>query len=81
MTRQEVSDAVRDDIDTRFAFHPATPVTGDTHERVRNLHRTLAHELVSVVPAGRHLSLALTALEESMHWSNAAIACHRPGAR
>lgn len=62
----------------RFAFHPATEVTGPIHDEARAKHRTLARWILKNVPAGRHQSLALTALQESMMWTNAAIACDTP---
>lgn len=66
------------DILDRFAFHPATPTTGPLHDETRSNHRALAKFILASVPAGRHQSLALTALQESMMWSNAAIACDHP---
>lgn len=57
-----------------FKFHPATEVTGPMHDQVRALCMVLAGELINIVPPGRDLSLALTALEETMHWANAGIA-------
>lgn len=67
------------EIETRFSFHPATDVTGPLHDDIRAAHRRLAHFIVGATPAGRHQSLALTALQESMMWSNAAIACDTEG--
>lgn len=66
------------DIENRFSYHPATPVTGPQHDSIRNAYRTLAHFVGGNTPPGRHQALALTALEESMHWANAAIACGTP---
>ena len=63
------------DLDNRFAYHP--PMDEDTktaHESVREDCRTLAENLVAIVPPGRELSLALTSLEQVMMWANAAIA-------
>ncbi len=57
-----------------FSFHPATPETGPKHDQVRQACMNLALYLVSLTPAGRDQSLMLTALEETMHWANAAIA-------
>ena len=37
--------------------------------------KRLTHALDRIVPPGRHNALALTAVEESMHWANAAVAC------
>ena len=63
-----------DDLNNRFAFHPATGVTGDQHAAVRGQCFALAASLVATLPPGRETSLAITALEEVMMWSNAAIA-------
>ena len=74
-TRQaEQEEAVLD----RFRFHPATPTTGPRHDSVREVHKGVAQYVLDNVPAGRHQSLALTALQESMMWCNAAIACDSP---
>lgn len=63
-----------DEIDNRFSFHAGTKESIPNHERVRELCRTLAHELDELVPVGRERSLALTALQECMMWANAGIA-------
>lgn len=67
-----------EDLNNRFAFHPATEVTGPKHDLVRTLLRESAQVLVEQVPAGRELSLALTSLEEAMMWANAGIARIEP---
>lgn len=58
----------------RFRFHPATDVTGPMHDEVRLFFGNLAGFILEAVPEGRHQSLALTALQESMMWCNAAVA-------
>jgi hypothetical protein len=63
------------DVEHRFAFHPATEQTGPQHDAVRSAYRAMARYLVEAIPGGRHQSLALTSLQESMMWANAAIAC------
>jgi hypothetical protein len=64
----------------RFRSHPPTPDTGPRHDRIRAAHLALAEIVAEIVPAGRHRSLALTALQESMMWANAAVACDtKPG--
>lgn len=66
---------IHDRIDNDFAFHPATTdEKRSAHGSVRHECRQLAHFIVDKVPAGREQSLALTALEECMHWANAGIA-------
>lgn len=62
------------DLNNRFAFHPANETTGDKHAEVRGACFSLAEYLVAALPPGREASLAITALEEVMMWSNAAIA-------
>jgi hypothetical protein len=64
-----------DDLKNRFSFHPATDITGPQHEEVRDRCYALALWLSENTPVGRHQALALTSIEEAMHWGNAAIAC------
>lgn len=68
----------REDIENRFSFHPATTTTGPQHDAVRADLKRMALKLHKTLPPGRHRSLALTSLEETMHWANAAIACATP---
>ena len=72
------SDPVRDEVANRFTYHPATFTTAPMHDQIRRLYAELAGYVLDFVPAGRHQSLALTALQESMMWANAAIACDTP---
>lgn len=58
----------------RFDFHAATEVTGPQHTDIRALHKELAQEILNRVPDSRERALALTKLQESMMWCNAAIA-------
>lgn len=63
------------DLDHRFEFHPAD--TGEkraAHHSVREACRSLAHALNELCPEGREKSLAITNLEQTMMWANAAIA-------
>ncbi|MFD5864364.1 hypothetical protein ACFWGP_05395 [Agromyces sp. NPDC127015] len=51
--------------------------TRDVIVEVRQQFQDFAHEvIVGTAPGSRERSLALTALEESMHWTNKAIARH-----
>jgi hypothetical protein len=66
---------IHDRIDNDFSFHPAsTEERRDEHTSVRVRCKDLAHWIADKVPPGRELALALTALEETMHWANAGIA-------
>lgn len=65
----------RDDIEHRFAFHPATTQERrDDHALVRDRTHELANVFNQLVPDGREKDLAITKLEEAMFWANAAIA-------
>lgn len=63
------------DIDHRISFHPAsTPDRVAEHEKVREGCKALAHFLDELLPSGREKSLALTNLEQTVMWANAAVA-------
>lgn len=63
------------DIAHRFSFHPAdTPELRSLHEQVRGACRALAVELDALLLDGREKSLAITNLESTMFWANAAVA-------
>jgi hypothetical protein len=63
-----------EDILQRFDFHAATEVTKPQHKAIRAEHKKLAAIIIETVPDSRERSLALTALQDSMMWCNAAIA-------
>jgi hypothetical protein len=62
------------DIANRFGFHPANDDTGPRHDQVRHACQDLAHLLNDLLPDGREKSLAITSLEQTMFWANAAVA-------
>lgn len=63
------------EIDHRFDFHPATTEEKRAeHGSVRHACASLAHFINENVPEGREKSLAITNLEQTMFWANAAIA-------
>lgn len=62
-------------LEWRFAFHPATDVEKkNDHASVRQHCLELAKFINKKVPEGREKSLAITKLEEVMMWANAGIA-------
>ncbi len=63
------------ELENRFSYHAPDAAKVGQHESVRGACRSLAHQLDAILPNGRHKSLAMTALEEVMHWANAAVAC------
>ncbi len=63
------------DLENRFAYHPpATAAKREAHASVRAECRRLADFLNERLPEGREKSLAVTHLEETMMWANAALA-------
>jgi hypothetical protein len=57
-----------------FKYHKADEVKGQKHDAVRNNCRELADTMDKLLPNSREKSLAMTKLEETMMWANAAIA-------
>lgn len=76
MTYQGRADKDREAVTEQFSFHRATATTAPMHEEVRKLHRVLALWIIENVPASRERQHALESLQQSMMWSNAAIAIH-----
>lgn len=68
-----------DEIDRRFSYHPPPPNRAALHEDLRGAFRELAHVLNETLPEGREKALALTQLQDSLMWTNAAIACAPEG--
>ena len=65
-----------DDLDNRFTYHPPTDEQVVLYEQLRESARYMAHLIVNNCPNSRERSLALTHLDETVMWSNAAIARH-----
>ena len=65
---------VLQDLNHRFAYHAPNDVQQKLHEQIRNMHKALAIEVSRNTPVCREQALAITKLEESMMWANAAIA-------
>jgi hypothetical protein len=65
-----------DELMRRFNYHsPDTEEKVESHQRVREVCRAAAEEIVEVTGgASREQSLAITHLEEAMFWANAALA-------
>lgn len=63
------------EVTVRFAYHPPkTEERAATHDNVREAFREFADQLDALLPECREKALALTALQESMMWTNAAVA-------
>ncbi len=66
---------LKSEIDRRLAYHPITGNQKFLYESNRALYIRMA-EYVSNLGDSRETSLALTALQESLMWVNAHIACN-----
>lgn len=62
------------DIRNRFEYHAPDETKAETHKRVRQLCLAVAMDLNAMLPEGREKSSAITHLEETMFWANAALA-------
>lgn len=67
-------DFTGDEIKKRFIYHPPTADKAPRHDAIRAKAHTLAQSMIEAAPPSRELSLAITKLEESVMWCNAAIA-------
>jgi len=63
-----------DDIENRFTYHTPTGTKGETFEKLRAGAKILALIMNDRIPESREKSLAITKLEESIMWANAAVA-------
>jgi len=68
----------REQIINNLSYHPVTDETKPQFEMNRASVRELALDWEARLPAGRHKSLAQTALQEALMWANAAVACDTP---
>lgn len=66
------------DLDNRFKYHKPDPTTAENHQQIRTACLYLADELNAALPEGREKSLAMTNLEQTMFWANAALARSNP---
>ena len=64
------------DLNNRFTYHKPIPEMNqeDRYKEIRAMALRFARYIVTVTPESREQSLAITRLEETVFWSNAAIA-------
>jgi hypothetical protein len=65
----------KSEIERRFAPHPRSGNQGFLYESNHALYIRMA-EFITGLGDSREISLALTALQESLMWTNAHIACN-----
>lgn len=63
-------------VENDFTYHPPRPDQVPIYNAIRERGLDFAQYLVDVVPDGRELSLALTALEDVVMRANSGIARH-----
>ena len=76
MTLYELSVDQEKRLDTDFVYHPSSADQVRRYELIREQARAYAELLMTLCPPSRELSLALTELENTVMWANAAIARH-----
>ena len=67
-------DRQRAELDQQFTYHPPQPNQLPRYEAIRQKARELAELYVTSTPPSREQSLAITNLQTSAFWANAAIA-------
>lgn len=64
-------------LDNRFTYHPPKGEwQAELYQEIRDSAKSFAQYLQDTCPESRELSLALTNLEQTVFWANAAIARH-----
>lgn len=63
-----------EELETRFTYHAPAGDQGDRYGRIRAAAKIYADLICELTPESREQLLAITALEETVSWANAAIA-------
>lgn len=63
-------------IENNFSYHTPTPGQPEIYQAIRMKAKERAYLIDDLVPGSREKSLALTNLEQSVFWDNAAVARH-----
>lgn len=61
-------------IENNFTYHAPKPGQNEKYIQIREKAKELAYLIVELTPKSREQSVALTELETSVFWANAAIA-------
>lgn len=67
------------DLENRFTYHPPVNDQADKYNTIRNIALQFALVINQIAPKSREKSLAITHLQETVMWANAAIACNEKG--
>lgn len=70
----ELSSTEKEELSTRFTYHPPTEEQRIKYETLRPIAKDFAASVMALCPDSRERSLALTHIEEAVMWANAAIA-------
>ncbi|MBF0212380.1 MAG: hypothetical protein HQM00_02310 [Magnetococcales bacterium] len=63
-----------DDLQNRFSYHPPKPGQADRYQKIRAAALDFAQLICAETPKSREQALAITHLEDTVMWTNAAIA-------
>lgn len=64
------------EIENKFTYHAPKPGQPERYKALRDDFKALAYRIMAECPDSRERALALTHLENSNMWANAAIARH-----
>ncbi len=70
----EISDKMKQQLENTFTYHAPKDDQPERYVALRNQAKQLAYDIVKNTPPSREQSLAITHLEESIFYANAAIA-------
>lgn len=66
------------ELENRFTYHPPSGAQPAQYTAIRSMALVFAQKINQIVPESREKSLALTNLEQTVMWANAAIARNPP---
>lgn len=67
---------MKQQIEENFKYHAPKEGQPEKYEAIRNKSKELAHLIDELCPNSREKALAITNLEQTSMWANAAIARH-----
>lgn len=66
------------EVESQFAYHPATASTAATHDHLRSAYSALASDIWPLIPDGPEKTLVMRKLQESLMYANLAVALTAP---